>query len=106
MPTRLLLALALALSSLAAEESWTGLLTDAMCARQDQSVHPVSCMIGCAKGGFGLVLENGRFLKFDPAGNEKALAALKATSKEKQVEATVKGSLAGETIAVTALELK
>ena len=54
------------------------------------------CTIGCSKSGYALVTADGKFLKLDETGNAKALAALKATSKESDLKAKVSGSVDGE----------
>lgn len=91
-------------ASLAA--TWSGTLVDVMCKAKDLASHTAKCGVACAKSGFGLVLADGRFVKFDESGNAKALAALKSTSKEKDLKAKVSGELDGETIKVTSIELQ
>jgi hypothetical protein len=93
-------------ASLAAAESWNGTLVDVMCKGRDLAGHTAKCAVSCAKGGYGLVLADGKFVKFDEGGNAKALAALKATSKEKDLKARVSGTLDGETVKVTSIELQ
>ncbi|MGC9946126.1 MAG: hypothetical protein ABSF64_07125 [Bryobacteraceae bacterium] len=93
-------------SSLAFAETWNGTLVDVMCKNQDLAGHTTKCAIGCSKSGYGLVLADGKFVKFDEAGNAKALAALKATAKEKDLKAKVTGTLDGETVQVESVELQ
>jgi hypothetical protein len=62
--------------------------------------------MGCAKSGFGLVTGEGKFLKFDEAGNAKALEALKATDKEKDLKAKVEGTMDGDVLQVTSVEIE
>jgi hypothetical protein len=93
-------------SSLAFAETWNGTLVDVMCKNQDLAGHTTQCAIKCAKSGYGLVMADGKFVKFDEAGNAKALAALKATSKEKDLKAKVTGALDGETVQVESVELQ
>ena len=93
-------------ASLAFAETWSGTLVDVMCKNQDLASHTSKCAIRCAKSGYGLVLADGKFVKFDEAGNTKALAALKATSKEKDLKAKVTGTLDGETVQVETVELE
>lgn len=88
------------IAALALAESFSGHLMDAMCKGKDPATHTRQCVIGCAKSGLGLLTADGKFLKFDPAGSEKALAALKASSREKDIKAEVTGKLQGETITV------
>jgi hypothetical protein len=93
-------------AAVALAESFSGTLVDVMCKGKDLASHTRQCAIGCAKGGYGLVLADGKFYKFNEAGNVKALAALKASSKEKDLKAKVTGSLDGEVIQVETVELQ
>ncbi|MEJ7605295.1 MAG: hypothetical protein WKF37_03285 [Bryobacteraceae bacterium] len=102
---RLLSLIALSAAVLAAE-SWTGTVVDVMCKGKDLANHTTKCAVSCAKGGYGLVLSDGKFVKFDETGNSKALAALKATSKEKDVKAKVTGSLDNEVVNVEKIEIQ
>src|SRR5437867_11115262 len=87
-------------------ESWSGTLVDVLCKGKDLASHTTKCAVGCAKGGYGLVLSDGKFVKFDEGGNAKALATLKATSKESDLKAKVSGSLDGDTVQDTSIELQ
>jgi hypothetical protein len=93
-------------SAAAFAETWNGTLVDVMCKKADLASHTTKCTIGCSKSGYGLVLADGKFVKFDEAGNAKALAALKATSKEKDLKARITGTLDGETVQVESVELE
>jgi hypothetical protein len=93
-------------SAMAFAENWNGTLVDVMCKGKDLASHTKKCALGCAKSGFAVVLADGRFLKLDEGGNGKALAALKATDKEKDLKVKVNGKLDGETIQVDSLELE
>ena len=86
-------------------ETWTGTLVDVMCKGKDLAGHTTKCAIGCAKSGYGIVLSDGKFVKFDEAGNSKALSTLKATEKEKDLKVKVNGKLDGETVAVESIDL-
>jgi len=57
----------------------------------------------CADSGFGIITSEGKFLKFDKNGNDKALALLKATDKNDHLRVKVKGELNGDTIAVDSI---
>ena len=87
-------------------ETWTGTLVDVMCKNRDLAGHTAKCAVSCAKSGFGVVLADGKCVKLDETGNSRALAALKATSKEKDLKVTVSGALKDDTIEVASLELK
>jgi hypothetical protein len=97
---------AAALAGGAFAETWTGTLVDVMCKGKDLAGHTTKCAVSCAKSGYGLVLADGKFVKFDEAGNAKALAMLKSTAKEKDLKAKVNGSLDGDTVAVSSIALE
>jgi hypothetical protein len=97
-----------ALTSLSAE-TWTGTIVDVMCKGKDLSSHTSKCAVmpGCAKSGFGVVLSDGKFLKFDESGNAMALKKLKSPGiKEKDLKAKVTGSAEGDLIKVESFDLQ
>src|SRR5947209_9633270 len=103
----LLLSGAFSLISIGAfAETWTGTLVDVMCKGKDLSSHTAKCAVSCAKSGYGLVLSDGKFVKFDESGNAKAMAALKSTDKEKDLKAKVSGSLDGDVVRVNSIDLQ
>ena len=93
----------------AATETWKNVpLMDGHCSGKmadKADEHPRSCALQCAKGGYGLITADGKFLRFDEAGNEKALAALKASEKTDHLRATVTGTLNGDVITVSSLSI-
>jgi hypothetical protein len=99
------IAIAFAAASFAAE-SWTGTVVDVMCKGKDLANHTTKCAVSCAKGGYGLVLPDGKFVKFDEMGNAKALSVLKTTTKEKDAKAKVTGSLDGDVIKVETIQIQ
>lgn len=101
-----LLVTALAFTALAAAETWSGTIVDVMCKAKDLAGHTTKCNLACAKGGYGLVLADGKFVKFDEGGNARALAELKKTTKEKDLKVRITGSMSGETIQVEKIELQ
>ena len=83
-------------------------LIDNMCKAKFESHpddHPTSCLLKCAGSGYGVVTANGKWLKLDKAGNDKAVAALKATSRKDHIKVDVSGDLKGDTIAVASLTI-
>jgi len=90
----------------AAAESVSGTVVDVMCRTKDLAGHTRQCAVACARSGFGVVTTDGKFLKFDEAGNSKALAALKSLSKDKDLKAKVTGTVDGELIKVDAIEFQ
>ena len=96
---------------LAGPDPKTGVLMDAACgARVAANVekaakHTVACalMESCKASGFGLVLE-GRFLKFDPAGDEQALKLLEAAKVRENFRVEVTGEFAEDDVKVSAMK--
>ena len=108
--TAVVFAATLAMAGAAAAEEWKNVpVVDSHCVnkvKSDPDQHPTSCAIKCAKGGYGLVTADGAYVKFDEAGNEKVLAALKATEKKDHLRADVVGERSGETIKLTSFTLR
>ena len=103
---RKLLSLSAAFAMAAFADSWTGTVVDVMCKDKDLANHTAKCSVNCAKSGFGIVTSDGKFLKFNEAGNAKALAALKSTAKEKDIKAKVTGTMQDNVISVQSLEIQ
>ena len=85
--------------------SWDGTVVDVMCKGQDLASHTKQCALSCSKSGYGLVTSDGKFYKFDESGNAKALAALKKTKKDKDLKATVTGTMNGDVIKVDSIQV-
>ncbi len=110
---RALLAFALlsliALPAVAAAETWENVpLVDKNCAdkvKADPDKHETSCLLMCSESGFGILTADGTWVKLDAKGNEEALKALKATSKENGIRVTVTGERKGDSIKVQTLKL-
>jgi hypothetical protein len=94
------------LSGIAAAETWTGTVVDVMCKGRDLASHTRECAISCAKSGYGLVLADGKFVKFDETGNMKTLGLLKKSTKDKELKAKVTGTLDGSVIKVDSIDLQ
>ncbi len=62
-------------------------------------------MPACQRSGYGVFTYDNKFLKFDTAGNHKALAALRATKKEDDLKVEVTGEIQGDMIKVATLKL-
>ena len=96
---------------LALGEGKVGILADAKClSKMDgdeakAAQHKVACALapGCKASGFGMIAE-GKFYKFDEAGNAKALAVLEATDKENEMRVRVKGHFQGDQVHVSSIE--
>jgi len=102
---RLLISSVLLFSAAAFGETWNGTLMDVMCEGKDATSHTRQCAIACAKSGYGIVLADGKFLKFNDQGNAKTLAALKSTKKDKDLKTKVTGKLESGVIAVDSLDI-
>ncbi|HTR02957.1 MAG TPA: hypothetical protein VMN82_07145 [Thermoanaerobaculia bacterium] len=104
-------AILVALPLAASAEVWKNVsLLDTMCSSKEKMMktpdaHSTSCALQCAKSGYGIVGADGKYLKFDQAGNDQILAALKGTKKTDHLRVTVDGQLKGDTIAVKSVTL-
>ena len=104
-------ALALLGSLPLAAETVNGILVDQECSAKmsydDAKGHSKECamMDDCKKSGFGVVTADGKFLKFDAAGDTQALKAIEATAKEAGIAVSVDGTVDGKTIKVTSLKI-
>lgn len=98
-----------ALPLTAAAETWKDVpVVDTLClskVKADPDKHTTQCALQCVKGGYGLITTDGTYLKFDAAGNEKTVAALKATKRTDHVRAIVVGDRSGDTIKVTSVTI-
>ena len=90
-------------------ETWKNVsLVDTQCvdkAKADPDKHTKKCALACEDGGYGILTAEGKFLKFDTAGNEKAVKALEATSKTDHLRATVEGTVSGDEIKVASVKI-
>ena len=87
-----------------AADSFSGTVVDVMCRGKDLAGHTRECALTCSKSGFGLVTADGKFLKFDEAGNARTLTALKKMTKDKDLKAKVSGTVDGDSLKVEAIE--
>lgn len=106
---RLTLALLLALAPASAlADTWLDVsLVDHNCedkAQANPDAHTTACLLQCAKSGYG-IFENGKWLPLDAAGNEKAVSALKATTKKDHIRVNVTGDRKGDVVQVRTLEI-
>src|ERR1700674_5443230 len=87
-------------------ESFSGTVVDVMCRGKDLADHTRECAVSCAKSGYGLVTGDGKFLKFDEAGNARALTTLKKLTRDKDLKAKVSGTLNGDLLKVETIEIQ
>jgi hypothetical protein len=92
----------------------SGYLIDNMCAshhindadfKDRVKKHTVSCalMPNCAKSGFAVYTSDGKFYKFDEAGNKTAADLLKDTETKSGLLVAIEGTIEGDTIHVAKL---
>jgi hypothetical protein len=70
--------------------------------------HDKKCLLmgPCVKSGYSLVTADKKVLKFDAKGNELASNLIKNTNRDKDWKVSVEGTVKGETIAVTNIQLQ
>jgi hypothetical protein len=102
-----LLMMAATLSALA--ETWKHVpMVDTMCSSKvqgDPDKHTTQCALACATSGFGIIAADGTYLKFDQAGNRRAVALLKAAKQPDRIRVTLTGENDAGTIKVKSLAL-
>ncbi|HSE42971.1 MAG TPA: hypothetical protein VLH08_19575 [Acidobacteriota bacterium] len=91
----------------AEQQTWKDVsVIDTMClskVKEDPDKHPRKCLLQCEMSGYGILDSEGKYLKFDDAGNEKFLALLKDSDKKDHIRVTVEGEQSGDTIKVTSV---
>lgn len=113
-----LVALGVTAAAFGADGTYKGYLTDKMCAGSstamdgtDMKTHPgdhtVACAVACAKGGYGLMMQDGstyKFVPFSSKGNDLAAAMLKSTTRTKGMYVEVTGSMNGSNLDVSQMK--
>jgi hypothetical protein len=104
-----LMILAIVLPAFAAAETWNNVsIVDTQCStkvKADPDSHTRQCALACAKSGFGILDKDGNYLKFDDAGNAKALKLLQNSSKKDHLRVSVTGEKQGDVIHVETLKM-
>jgi len=70
--------------------------------------HDKKCLLmpACQRTGYGVfTYESNKFLAFDPAGNQKALALIQSSKKDDDMRVEVAGEINGDKMKVTSLKL-
>ena len=62
-------------------------------------------MPDCKASGYGVVTADGKYLKFDKAGDAKAVTLLEGTDKKDSIKVSVDGKVDGDNIVVSSLNL-
>jgi hypothetical protein len=110
----LVLLAAVALSAFAAETKVQGYLVDLACASEEGqkpgfgAKHSKMClqMPECAKSGYGVLTDDKKVIKFDAASNTKAKQFIAGLKKDKDIKVNVTGTVNGERMAVSKIELQ
>ena len=109
----LVLLAAMALSAFAAPTKIRGYLVDIACADEEGqkpgfgAKHTKDCLLmpECIKSGYGVLTDDMKVYKFDKAGNAEAKKFIHSLKKEKDIKVDVTGTVTGETMTVTKIEL-
>jgi hypothetical protein len=105
---KLLLISLIAFSLAASATTWDNVaLVDKGCSRKvaaNPDAHTRDCALSCAGSGFGILTSDGKFLKFDKAGDQEALKLLKSSDKKDHLRVTVDGSEDNGTLAVKSIK--
>ncbi len=110
----LVLLAAVALSAFAAETKVQGYLVDLACSSEEGqkpgfgAKHSKEClqMPDCAKSGYGVLTDDKKVIKFDAASNAKAKQFIADMKKEKDIKVNVTGTVNGEHMTVSKIELQ
>jgi hypothetical protein len=117
-------ALSSALATAAPVEDMKGILIDEKCSgkadlrisgatglleggRIVAEAHTKECLLmpECQKSGYGIYTNDNKFLKFDEAGNRKALALIRESKKLDDFEIELLGEVKGDTVRVVNIKL-
>jgi hypothetical protein len=110
----LVLLTSVALSAFAADTNVQGYLVDIACASEEGQrdnfglKHSKDClqMPDCAKSGYGVLTDDKKVIKFDAASNEKAKQFIADLKKAKDIKVNVTGTVNGEQMTVSKIELQ
>ena len=107
----LVLFAAMAVSAFAADTTVKGYLVDRACSAESDfkpEKHSKDClqMPDCVKSGYAVLTEDKKVIKFDKAGNAQAKKFIASLKKEKDIKVAVTGSVNGDTMTVSKIELQ
>jgi hypothetical protein len=105
---------AAAISSFAADTKVKGYLVDMSCGREEGArpdfgvKHSKEClqMPECVASGYGILTDDKKIIRFDADGNEKAKKFIADLTKTTDIKVAVTGSLTGDSMTVTKIELQ
>ena len=107
-------ALALIFAAAAPAATIEGTLVDVMCSakvvkegQKAAHMHTKECalMPPCKASGYGVFTKDNKFIKFNDAGNTKAVTALEGTDKKDNLQVEVTGDVDGSEMSVSNLKL-
>lgn len=84
-------------------------VVDVNCSKKvaaDPDSHTRACALKCAGSGYGILTKDNQFLKFDAAGNKQITKQLKASDKKDHLRVDVDGTVKGDTLAVSSVQLQ
>jgi len=101
-------------TSFAADEVVNGYLLDVACSgrRMQKPGPPASHSRGClqvpecSNSGYGILTAEKRFIRFDEQGNEKVRKLLAETSRQSDFKIAVTGTMDGDRLKVSKIELQ
>jgi hypothetical protein len=110
----LILLATVAIGAFAADTTVKGYLVDRACAATDGNEagfgakHTKEClqMPDCEKSGYAVLTEDKKVIVFDKNGNAQAKKFIAALTKKKDVRVTVTGTVNGDQITVSKIELQ
>jgi hypothetical protein len=105
------------MATFAADTAVKGYLVDSSCATRIArrggllkpgagSNHNLGCLRICEQSGYGVITEDGRYIRFDEDGNAKARKFIAKITKTSEIKVTVNGSLNGDKMTVGKIELQ
>ena len=103
-----------AISAFAADSAVKGYLVDLSCAAEEGTnpgfgvKHSKGClqMEDCEKSGYGVLTDDKKVIKFDAASNEKAKKFIADLTKDKDIKVNVTGTMNGDKLSVSKIELQ
>jgi hypothetical protein len=110
----LLLFAVAAISTFAADNKVNGYLVDLACVKADGdkpewgAKHTKNCLLmpNCEAAGYGVLTSDKKIIRFDKSGNAEAKKFIVDTNKEKDFRVSVTGSVSGDVMSVSKIELQ
>ena|SRR5215467_4265857 len=110
----LVLFAAMAMGAFAADATVNGYLVDLACASEEGqkpgfgAKHSRDCLLmgECVNSGYGILTDDKKVIRFDKASNEQAKKFISDLKKTKDIKVSVTGTVNGDTITVSKIELQ